>query len=221
MNILILVVSIIGGVFLLGGGIFLYFYMKKGGKYPFLLYSRNGKQITQLNAILKTDPENSARKQFFIDTIGFSFDVKSPSKWIGQTAYREIIQTESGDYAYIKGTEIDEKDYIKVSLQPEEKIIALNRYKENKRRYTNPISKGMAGLLVGSLILAFILIVGIVYSVASYAGAAKDMAELAKENTKNGAIIQQTSNNAKIITEQLVMVTAALTENYNITRTIG
>jgi len=44
-------------------------------------------------------------------------------------------QNKLGEYSYLKGTKFSDTEYKTLSLTPEEKSIALYRYKENANRY--------------------------------------------------------------------------------------
>ena len=134
----------------------------------------------------------------------------------GGIGYREIIQGKEGDYVYIKGVKLDEKDYIELSLDADEKSLALHRMKENSVRYNNPISKTQAAMIITGFIMIIILTIGIIYCTIAYVGAGKDVIKVAKENTK---VMNGINKNTEVLNQigvQQAQMIAALSERENI-----
>jgi len=217
-----LVFGVVGGlvILLLMFLGYMYFFRRKK-QYPFLLYSRDLKRRKVIYAVLKTDPNNKENKKFFFQGMDTQLPLKEPTAFQNNVAYREVIQNKAGGYSYIEGTKLDEKDYLELSLSPDEKSLALHRIKENEDRNSNPMSKTQAAMLITGFILIIILVIGIIYSTIAYVGAAKNLVKLA-EQTK--AIQASAGANLQImntITEQQARITAMLTGDKNITRTVS
>jgi hypothetical protein len=201
------VVTIVGGalglVIVVIGGIFFYFRKKKGAKFPFLLYSKDGKNVMTIHGNLRTDPENRSNKRFFFSTLDCSLEIREPTKWINGKPHREIILNRLGEYNYLENTTVDEEKYLRMSVRPEEKSLAIFRFKENTRRFENPMNKAQAYMLVGMVILTLILASGIIYSTVSYVKIGGTHVTLAKENQKisasNSAISQSIERSTEVL----------------------
>lgn len=205
------------------GGVLTFWLMsrKKGKKFCFLLYAKNGSQITKKYAIVKTDPSNKNNKRFFFLDSDQNLDIVPPSVYIDGIPHREIIMTKLSEFKYLGDTIIDDTLSIKKAILPEEKALALFRYKENTKRYDNPMSKTSAAILIGGFILIFLLLMGIIYATISFVKASGDMVEMAKQNNEVTTSNSQVVGSLTEITQQMVMISAQLGSNLNITRRIS
>lgn len=215
---------IIGFVFivLIGGGI-LFFFLLRGGrrkKFPFILYSLDGEKATIITARVKIDKQNPSKKVFFFENFDATLDIREPTWYFGGTAYRECMQDHNGELQYIKRDKID-KDKLRLAIAPEEKALALYRYKENQRRYENPMDKTSAAILISGFILVLLIMIGIIYSTIAYAGAIKNVVTVAKEVSKTADTVSAISQTNQDTTEQLVAIAAALTGDINLTRRVS
>ncbi len=214
---------IIGGTFIVGllalGAWF--FFKSKGSKFKFLLYSRDGKSTTVIEAVVKIDSENKSKKTFVFKDHAGELMIRAPTLFMNGKPFREITYADDGDLAYIEGKEVDRTLYLKKALMPEEKQITLFRMKENNKRYENPIDKYQAILMGAMLIVVLLLVVGIIYVTTTYVKNIKVVTELAKDNLKTTSALSSIADIFKSISEQQVTITAMLTNNSNILRQIG
>jgi len=216
---------LIGGIVILmviAGGIFFWLRKKsQGKKFPFVLHSLDGEKARPLGAVVQVDKTNASKKNFYFPEFDTTLPIKSPTWYFAGTAYREVIQDRNGELQYLDRHKINKDKYMEVSIDPEEKSLALYRYKENMRRYENPMDKASAAILISGFILVFLLMVGIIYSTISFASTAKSNVEFVKEQNKGIAKLEQVASSNALVTEQLVQVASLLTGGKNITRTVG
>lgn len=218
-----IVIFAIVGCLVIGLLIFLgwAFFFRQKKKYPFLLYSRDCKHRKIVYAQLKIDPGNKENKRFFFPGNDTTLELREPTAFQGGVSYREIMQNPNGGYSYVKGAEINDKDYLELSLSPEEKALALARIKENEARHANPMSKTQAAMIITGFILILILTIGIIYSTISYVGAGKNVIKVVKENGKLVNTLDGTAQRIEGITAQQAAITAALTKDVNLTRQVS
>jgi len=216
---------LIGGVVLvmIAAGV-IFFWLKrknKGKKFPFILHSLDGEKARMLGAIVKVDKQNSSKKVFYFPEFDDELPIKEPTWYFAGTAYREVTQDRNGELQYLDRHKIDKEKYLKVSIDPEEKALALYRYKENMRRYENPMDKASAAMLISGFVLVFLIMIGVIYSTISFANSAKSNVEFVKEQNKGIAQLKAVAESQERTTEQLVTVAALLTGNNTIIRKIG
>lgn len=197
------------------------FLFRRRKQFPFLLYSRDCKRRRVIFAKLKIDPENRENKRFFFPGIDSSLELREPTCFHEGKAYREIMQNKNGGYSYIDGAKIDEDGFIKLSLSPDEKVLALSRMKDYGERYANPMSKHQAYMLITGFVLIIILVVGIVYSTISYVGAGKNLIKFAEQNKEAQRITASAAANLEKVNEQQIAILSVLTsDKVNITRRV-
>lgn len=213
-----LAMFIIVGVVILGviGVVVWLFLFRKKKAYPFLLYSRDLQRRKVIHAQLKADPNNRENKMFFFPGVDTKLALKEPTCFQNGVAYREVMQNKDGGYSYLKGCKLDEDDYIKLSLTPDEKALALHRIKENEVRYQHPISKTQAAMIITGFIMIIILVIGIIYSTIAYVGAGKDVVKVVQANKENTNAMAATTGQLAQISAQQAAITAALTKENNI-----
>lgn len=215
--ILIVVIFIV----LVVGGLMAYFFFIKGGKkFKFLLASKDGKTLKELTARVKADSANLKKKVFVFDN-GNELIIKEANFFVGGKSYRLIGHTPDGDYTYINEWEISQDKYLKFSLAPEDKQLALYRMKENNIRFQDPLAKNTLMMMTAMLVLTLLLTMGIIFSVYQYAKISGTHVDLAKENNKIMEGIRQSVNTMGDVSERLVTVTAVLSKDYNITRIVS
>jgi cell division protein FtsL len=206
-------IIIVVGIMILGGGFFLFFWLKskKGATHPFYIYSTDGIHREKVEATVVTDPNNQHKKMFYFPSRKVHLEIRPPNAWIGQIGIREITINTLNEYSYLDNrglipkdmtekekdilkakygmtylekTKFCDKQYLKLSLIPEEKSIALYRYKENANRFKNPIDK-MQGMLFGlTLVMVLLVMIGVIYSTIAFVNVAGDMTELQIEINK-------------------------------------
>lgn len=214
--------AIVGALFIAAIGFMLWAYIfRKRKNYPFLLYSRNCKDRRVIYAALKVDPNNKENKLFAFPGVDTRLALREPTCFQDGKGYREIIQNKAGGYSYIKGAKLDEKEYIQLSLNADEKALALHRLKENEARYQNPMGKMQAAVLITGFIMIILLSIGIIYSTIAYVGAGKHVVKVVETNNKMQTTQTAQLDRMAVITEQLTAITGALTSDYNITRRVS
>lgn len=192
------------------------FFFRKKKQYPFLLYSRDLQRRRVIHAQLKVDPENKENKVFTFAGVDTRLALKEPTCFQDGQGYREVMQNKDGGYSYIQGCKLDEEDYIELSLQPDEKALALHRIKEYNVRYQHPMSKSQAAMLITGFILVIILVIGIVYCTIAYVGAGKDVVKVVQSNKENINSMKSATDTLAHISTQQAAITAALTKENNI-----
>jgi hypothetical protein len=204
----IILIVVLGLTLLIVGGFFVIrkFFVKK---YTFILHYSNGTHTEEMKVSLIKDPEN-LNQTVFLFSNGQKLKNKSPTSWKGNTALRDICINELGEYSYLKGTKFSDTEYKTLSLTPEEKSIALYRYKENANRYANPMDKMQAYMLFGAFFMAFIVLVGVIYSTVSLTGSIDDIVEMQKEINKGKQIDQQTATIMQEIAKQQIQIMGSL-----------
>lgn len=220
-QIIIYVVIALTVLILLGGG-FVWWLMKKkrSKKFNFFFYSKDGKRSRVINAIVKIDSENASKKVFYFAEFDSELSIRDPSFEFEGKLYRECMQDPNGDLQYVERSDIDNKK-LELAILPEEKALALYRFKENQRRYDNPLNKATAGLLIGGFILVFLIMLGVIYSTIAFGNSAVKQVETAKVNHEVAQTNLAVAETNRDIVEQLVTVAALLTNNKSVTRILS
>ena len=217
MNVIVIALIAVGGFALLITFIFIYFNKSKGSgkKYPFLLYNRDGTRATEINAKVRIDPENKSAKCFAFEGYDTKIAIKEPTFFMGSKWFREVKIGKKGELVLLSGHTIDEDDYVKTSMNSEEVTVLTSTIIENNREFNNPLEKSTATLVVSMAIIAFLIVIGSVYSVVTLVGNSEEMLEIAKENTKNVNSLERIATANTEITAQLTTIASMLLgENY-------
>lgn len=218
MNMLIIAVIVVAIVFCLACGILLVAWFWMGRKqFQFILYAKDGTNRTYLNAKVKTDPKHPD-VQKFVFSGGQSLDIKEPTCYINKKPVREITYNKLGEYCYLTATKFDEKNYNSKALEPEEKQIALFRYKENSERYAKTLDKYQAITLIAMFVMTLIIGIGIIYCTITYVNTTSKFVEIAQENGKVADELKNIANIFQGISQQQSVITAALVGNNTIIR---
>lgn len=246
----IIIYGLIGFVLFIGLLVGLFFFLKKKGgpKHPFILYSLDGSRMRIVEGVVKKDPENPNRQKFFFKDVDASLDIRPPTTWLNNVPHREIIYNDLGELSYVNSefkdkelkvpvpkkeydkdgnvtwvteTKIEKTKYKELAIEPEEKALALHRYKESMKRYENPMNKAQAAMLIGGFILVLLIGIGVIYSTITYSNLIKDHVVVVEKSSQIAADNKAVANTNQAVTEQLAQILAALTNNANITRTIS
>lgn len=219
-NTILLIVGVGAFILIAGGtGLLLFFRNQAKKRFPFMVYSKDGKTRYTIFGTIKKDPENPYDQKFFFDKYP-PIKVSEPSAFVDGKPIREVTFNDLGELSYID-TNLKDDKYKTHNITPEEKQLALNKYKEARRRFENTMNKYQAAVVIGAFLLILVLILGIIYASVSYANAAKSMGEVAKENSKVSNDLKQIAETNKEVSEQLLKVSAALTSGTNITRNLS
>lgn len=184
MNIVSIVVIAALLFLVIAAGIFWYFrsvVAKK--KYPFKYY-RTSNDVQTKYAKLVIDREHKT-KTFKFDFTDDTLDFRKPTRVEDGISYREITIDKAGTLAYLKPVVFrDDKDYFEMAADPEEKSLFLEKMKEIKERYANPMQKGMLLTLAGMMLLTFLVLVGVVYTTTTITKQLSNVKVIAEENSK-------------------------------------
>ena len=206
---------------ILGIGGFVWFMKKKGGKkFPFLLYSLDGARMQTIFAQVKADPNNKTRKRFNFANTETTLEIQPPTVFVDGKGYREIVWNDLGELSYLSKTRLNWDKYRELAVTPEEKALALHRYKENETRYENAANKMEMAMLIGGFILILLLGIGIIYSTITYANVVKDHVKIAESNNANVKIMKESINTMGDVVERIAGITAALTGDEELIRQI-
>jgi flagellar basal body-associated protein FliL len=210
-TVIMIVVGIIFVIILGAGSIFLMAKNRNNKKYPFLLYNKANpdKPETHYPKTLR-NPENKSQV-FFLFPNGEKLEVRSPTLYMNGTWYREITFNNRGEYTYLKGRVIDDEEFLKTALLPEEKEIAIQRTTQYVKRYEESVGKYQAVALIANLVLILILVIGIVYSVIQFASFGESNQKAAEEVSKSTQALNSISDNYLKVTDQLAIIASALT----------
>lgn len=219
MNIITVVAVGFGAFVLLMTGIFFFFNKTKGSgkKYPFLLYNRKG-GVREIFGKVVVDKENRTRKVFVFEDYDTVLQIKNPTLTVNKVDYRQVTLGDRGELVYLDGFRIDENNYLSGNMTPEDIAVLTSGIQENNKEFENPMAKTTAALLIGMAIIALLIMVGNVYATITLVGNSKDMAAIAKENSKTVSGLQSVAETNAGVMEQAAMILAALTEGANITR---
>lgn len=215
MNILTIVIIAIVSLVSLMGLILLFAFLIKGSSgFSFLLYSKDGRVRTKLIAKIKSDEKNRAIKRFVFPD-GQNLPIREPTCYINNKPYREITFNSLGEYSYLEASkfDIDKETYLKLSLEPEEKQLALYRYKEYADKYSKSIDKYQAMTLVAMFIMTLIIGIGVIYSTIAYVNVSGKFVDIAQENTKVTNGLKDVSKIQQTISQQQIIMTGALIGN--------
>jgi len=217
MEIILMIALFIGASFFLGVvGVGALFFFKGSKKHEFLYYSLDGMNIKKILAKVKQDATNTQKTVFKFEN-GNELTQRNPTAFLNGKPFREVTQDDNGEYVYIKRG-FDKTKYLALALMPEEKSIALNRYKENQKSYDTGTSKLQAAMVIGLFLLLLINIFASVYLVTQSYLKIDDINEISKETNKYAAAMKETTNIMVGVTEQQAQITAALTGDVNLTR---
>jgi len=218
------IMALVGGGLLLFmlvmGGIFWYYSRTKGSgkKIPFLLYNREGTLAKKLNAKIKVAKDNKSKKVFVFEENDTELPIQNPSLFIDGVGYRQVTYGNRGEFVYVHAGGIDDNDYLSSVMSGEDVAVFTGMILENNREFENPMAKTTAALIIGMAMVALIIMIGTIYSTITLVGNSKDMASIAKENSKTISGLQSTTETLSLIAEQNAQITAALTGNENLTR---
>lgn len=206
MNMALIITGVVMFIILSGVGIFYFFTKRNKKEHPFILYSSDGKHRNIIYPIVRVDPDNSNKKEFFFPSHKERLKIFPPSAWVNNVAHREITYNDKQEFSYLKDVSLDSSLHLKLSLDPEEKVLALHRYKENISRYKDTMGKYQSIALIGMFIMLFIVVIGVIYSTIAYVGVASDMVELEKQNVQYKKVEANNIIALNEITTQLVTI---------------
>jgi hypothetical protein len=194
MNVTTMLIS--GGIVLFLGivaGVIWYGITRAKWKYNFELTTRDGKNSRLIKAKITSDPDNPKIQRFAFKENSSLLMIKEPDGSFEGKPIRRITYNSEGKYVYLTGYSVDEHNYLKMSLKPEARELALYQYQANQRR--NPVldKLQMATLITG--VVLFILILGsIVFMSIKFYKASDNVVEISSS-------LETFSNNWKSYTD--------------------
>lgn len=221
MNIIgIVAFAVVGALVLLGLVWWYYSAVASKKKYPFLYY-KSATNVVKTNGRLRYD--RVTKKKFFtFDFTEDKLEIRPATRDLDGVSYREITTDRKGDLIYLQAGKIVDERYLQVALEPEEKILALEKYKEIEARFQNPMEKSAVALMAGAFVLVLLIMIGIVYVTISYSNSIKDAKELSVENTKTAQANREASQATERAATIFAQVAVTLTDmKGNITRSVS
>lgn len=215
MQIIVIAILIVIGVTIPLGIIAFFIFRSKGSKHPFILLSRDGKSANVVTAVLKTDPQNSSKKQFVFSTLNTFLPIAKPNWYFNRIGYRIITQDNKGDYSYVEPKLVEST--FEFGLTPEEKELALFRYRENQKRYENPMNKMQAAMVIAGFILVLIIMIGVIYSTIAYVNASSNVVKMTHELNEMAKTNHQAIQTMQQISLQQTQIIASLQGQGNVT----
>ena len=200
-------------------GILLYTRNKNKKKFQFLLFKGNDLSTAKvINGYVKADPENPSKKKFFFDELDSPLEIRKPNFYLDGKPYRMITYNDLNEFSYLEGLRIDQERYLRLALMPEEKAISLHRYKEQQIRYSNPYEKFNAGMVVGSIVMAIVVAIAVIFSTYNMTQSGKNTVEVLKEAQKGVEVQRQTAESLVHVVEMLAVMSG---QNETINRTLS
>jgi len=212
----------VGGFAIVISFVFWYLNSTKGAgkKYLFLLYDRLSSRVKVIEGKIRVDASNKSKKVFAFEGNDTTLPIRPPTLSIGKNSYREITIGQKGELVYLEGRKINDDNYLATSMSGEDVAVFTGMILENNREFENPLAKTTATMIIAMAFIAFLIIVGCVYSTITLVSNSKTMVEAAKENSKAVSGLVSAADTMNSIAEQLTQVAAALTGDLNLTRTI-
>lgn len=195
--------------FLLITGFFV-FKGKRNKKFKFLVFNKNNPDHPNvIEAVIISDSKNKSEKRFSFPNNPSLLPLRPADFFIGHKGYRRVVVNSRGDYTYLSPTVIDDKEFLKTCVTPEERSLIVSDLKDNARMFENPVSRMQAIMLLTGFVLIFLLAVGTIYSTYTYVGAAADMAKATTNMvTTAQAMNDAQSNDLEIQSRQLQVIAA-------------
>lgn len=199
----------VGGVsltLLVLGGIALFVLWKYSGKkHKFLLYSKDGLNVSIVGASIRANKDNKSDRKFYFPDNQYELEIRKPTRFMNGKPYREITYDQEGKYCYLEGTTFNE-DKLNLTLKPEEKQIALFRLKEYQERYKDPIDKMGAISMIMQLIMVFIIAGGCIFCFVKTGTMLNTISEVVQETNKNAEITGETTAKQLQIMEMMAVM---------------
>lgn len=217
MNIMLIIITVIIITLLAGGIFFIVMRLRGGSKTDFMLIGREGKTLDLFKCKIILD-QNTKEKVFNLSKFGKRLPLKPANLFLNGKPIRVVTYDSGGDIVYADPCKLDEKNYMNINLSPEEKQIALNRYKDNASQFGSDISKFQAMVVIGLVVMFIFSALGTSYTAYSISKAVKTVAENSEDAKTIAQSNAKVSETNKEVVEQLAAISTALTNNKNITR---
>ena len=181
MDPMIITIIVAVGILSVLGGLVWWFLTKNTYKFLFKLTSRDGRVERTVKAKMINDPDNKRIKKFQFKDNPTLLPVREPDAHFNGKAMRRITYNVEGEYVYLKGYKVNEDNYIKSSLEPTPKALALYQMQANQRR--NPIvDKAQTFAFISSIIMLILVLGATVYLSYTFAKTSENMVLLSQEN---------------------------------------
>jgi flagellar basal body-associated protein FliL len=235
MNIMLIILVFIIVSMVAGGGIFLFLRSRNKKEFLFYIYSRDLKSITTTHGKLIKDSNN--QNVFELPKYNKFIDVKSSTRYLNGKMIRELVFTKDGNFAYIhdlklvpatkdvKGKIInealDEEEYLKYSLSPEDKQIALYRIKEIAQRFNSGMDKTQMLTLISLGVICLIMIIATAFMGYKMYQTSQNMNEHQETLTDSTKNIDKLASTNLLVTEQLAALVTGKYNNLNLSRQLS
>lgn len=201
------IILIIAGVLLTGVGGLIWWLNSKSWNIRFHLVTSQG--LKEVKGKRITSKTNKSQRFFVFKNNTTKLHIKEPNGYYNGKPTRFITYSPNGDYVYLESFEPDKNNYLKYSLEPEERELSLWRFQENQKSYGSVDKMAIASLFT-NIALVVIIAIAVIYSVISFTKNADTFAEIAKNNREtvsemNGQItaIERISEYQMIIMQNL------------------
>lgn len=190
-------------------------YNKNRFRFDFELYSRDMKSSTSVKGRIKTDESNKKYRYFAFKNTDSRLEIKEPDFFKNGKPIRRITYDTTGEYIYVEGVEVDNKDYLKYRLKPEHKTLYLQGLKDYANKYSL-VNKAMLVTFAGIIILGVFLTVGFIYTFASNIKQGEQLMSISKTN---GEVVDGIGTSVKGIEAASNTIYQAISYMYNGTLT--
>jgi hypothetical protein len=155
---------------------------RKKSKVAFIFYSKDGRSRNIIYGKVVTSTENSSEQMFYLPKYKTKLNIRQPTCYIEGRPFREIGYDSKGEINYIEVAKegIDNKSYLDLGLTPEEKIVSLQRYKDNRRRYEQNLNKWQTISSIIFIIIMILAIIGVIVMTIQMKKIATENVEAAK-----------------------------------------
>lgn len=221
MNTMWLVIGILVTLFVIGGAGVMWWMSRLAWRYKFLLVTNKGRSARIIKAKRVVDKRNKNHRYFVFKNNTSELPIKEPNFSFNNESVRLISYTPTGQYAYIEKVDIDKDNYMKFSLEPEERELALWQFNENQKKYSE-IDKTQVAIFFGMIALVVIILIGVVYSVVQFTNNADLFGKLSEENSKTTQALQGVASTLERLTEiQTGFIVSASNSNNTIIRQVS
>lgn len=195
-----IIIGVLIIIFVIGGGAVMWWMSRMAWRYKFLLVTNKGRSCKIIKAKRVVDKRNKNHRYFIFKNNTSELPIKEPNYSFNNESVRLISYTPTGQYVYIDKVDIDKSDYMKYSLEPEERELALWQFNENQKKYSE-IDKTQVAIFFGMIALVVIILIGVVYSVVQFTNNADLFGKLSEENTKTTTALKGVAETLARLTE--------------------
>jgi len=205
-------------VFSLAGGVVWWAYNKNKFRFSFRVWAKDLSTSRLVKARISVNKENKHKKEFTFKNNPSILTMREPQHWSNGKSERWVYPDESGEYQYLSPVSklltskdvdnnvkaIDNVRYMQTRLNPVNRQLALEQFRNNQKRY-DATNTAVMGTVFGAIILAVFIMIGIIYGMGTIAKANNAVSENVKHLRDMSA--QTDSNTIKILESQSEITT--------------